>query len=69
MAKLNKKHIYNINEMLGSALSWHMIYHMQDDQDLPPQFRRAEYQRRKRWKKSIEYYEDVILKRAKGGMK
>ena len=66
MARLNKKHLFEVGQILSSAMNFHMTYHMQDDQDLEPGFRRREYQRRVRWRKAIEYYNKVILKKARG---
>lgn len=60
--KLNKKHIANVIEMVAAAQTWHMIFWMQDDQDLKPGFRRREYQRRARWKRSAQYLDDLLSK-------
>lgn len=58
--RLNKKHIDELSYMLSSAMNLHMTYHMQDDQDLGPGFRRREYQRRVRWRKAMKYFDKMI---------
>lgn len=63
--RLNKKHIAELHSMLGSAMNWHMIFWMQDDQDLEPEFRRRELQRRKRWRKAMSYFNKILNKMEK----
>ena len=66
MKRLNQKQLGAINHMLRCAFHWHMIYKMQDDQDLDPGFRRRCLQERKRWADALYYYQNIILPRAMG---
>lgn len=66
MRRLNKKHLAELRYLMRCGMSYHMTYHMQDDQDLYPGFRRRAYQQRARWRKAMAYFEDVLVKRARG---